>query len=484
MPVNDFKAFATGEFANVLSQPEFEALEAVGNGFQSGIARSEELNKVWRQASTIASVVASFMATKSGSDVLDNGDVNTLQATLLKALLNNSTSQLDGRYLKAASNLSELGNAATARGNLGLKGAAVQDVGTVAGTVAAGNDARIVNAVQRGNNLSDLTDKALARNNIELKSGALRDVQTSKDDITAGKLLSNGSALALRTVRAIAGATGNDVSDVNSLPNNSVSFVYSTATNSPGITGSLLDYCGLNGSYNTQIVAAYSNGGKSIKFRTYNGDAAKIWNPWFEFYHTGNKPSAADVGSLSLGGGRITGNIELFNSAPIVQLTETDTGKKYFIVLDGSGFRINEDSTTGNAIIAYSSGSKQLRTVGQFAPGDYTNFDSRYLTADSANYAGFASGNAASPYMRHTASNTVVTLARAVDVYSKAASDGRYISGVRFGASVEYNERGNTERMAGGVMTSFADRGSSNYWIRLRPLQYALNGAWITAAYA
>ncbi|WP_435945875.1 hypothetical protein [Dryocola sp. BD586] len=49
MPVNDFKAFATGELANVLSQPEYEDLEALGTGFQSGIARSEELNKVWRQ---------------------------------------------------------------------------------------------------------------------------------------------------------------------------------------------------------------------------------------------------------------------------------------------------------------------------------------------------------------------------------------------------------------------------------------------------
>lgn len=166
MPVNDFKAFATGEFANVLSQPEFEELEALGNGFQAGIARSEELNKVWRQASTIASVVASFMATKSGNDVLDNGDVTTLQATLLKALLNNSTSQLDGRYLKAASNLSELSNVASARGNLGLKGAAVQDVGTTSGTVAAGNDTRIVNALQKGNNLSDVTNTGGALNNL------------------------------------------------------------------------------------------------------------------------------------------------------------------------------------------------------------------------------------------------------------------------------------------------------------------------------
>lgn len=75
--------------------------------------------------------------------------------------------------------------------------------------------------------------------------------------------------------------------------------------------------------------------------------------------------------------------------------------------------------------------------------------------------------------------------------YTKGESDGRYqskgnyVTAVRFGASAEYQERGNTERMRGGVMTSWADRGSSNYWMRVRPLQYQINGgSWVTAAYA
>ncbi|HCT6443245.1 TPA: phage tail protein [Enterobacter hormaechei] len=75
--------------------------------------------------------------------------------------------------------------------------------------------------------------------------------------------------------------------------------------------------------------------------------------------------------------------------------------------------------------------------------------------------------------------------------YTKAQSDGgyqkkgNYVTAVRFGASAEYQERGNTERMKGGVMTSWADRGSSNYWMRVRPLQYQINGgSWVTAAYA
>ena len=108
-------------------------------------------------------------------------------------------------------------------------------------------------------------------------------------------------------------------------------------------------------------------------------------------------------------------------------------------------------------------------TMSRLALSDYTNFDARYYTKSQSD-AG---------YMPK------------VSAYTKAESDaryqtkGNYITGVRFGASAEYNERGNTERMTGGVMTSFADRGSSNYWIRLRPLQYQINGgAWVTAAYA
>lgn len=52
----------------------------------------------------------------------------------------------DARYLLKANNLSDLTAVATARTNLGLGGAAVLNVGTVAGTVAAGDDTRMTNA--------------------------------------------------------------------------------------------------------------------------------------------------------------------------------------------------------------------------------------------------------------------------------------------------------------------------------------------------
>lgn len=127
MAINDFKPFSTGEEANVLSQSEYEALDALTNGFQTGIARSEQLNKVWRQASTIASVVARFMADKSENDILDNGDLDTLQSNFLKALLNNSKMQLNDQYLQKEKNFSDLNNITQARDNLGLGDLAVKN---------------------------------------------------------------------------------------------------------------------------------------------------------------------------------------------------------------------------------------------------------------------------------------------------------------------------------------------------------------------
>lgn len=55
-------------------------------------------------------------------------------------------STADGAAQKA-SNLSDLANAGTARGNLGLGDSATKDLGTTAGTVAAGDDSRIAGAL-------------------------------------------------------------------------------------------------------------------------------------------------------------------------------------------------------------------------------------------------------------------------------------------------------------------------------------------------
>ena len=83
---NDFKPFAIGAGANVLSQAEWEALVALSTGFTAGIARAGEVNKALRQATVMASVLAQYIADTSGSDVLDNGDITTLVVNLKNSI--------------------------------------------------------------------------------------------------------------------------------------------------------------------------------------------------------------------------------------------------------------------------------------------------------------------------------------------------------------------------------------------------------------
>ncbi|WP_369605662.1 hypothetical protein [Serratia marcescens] len=100
MAKNEFKPFAIGEYANVLTQEEYEALPAVGAGYTAGIAKSEQLNKTWRQASVMSAVLGNFIAEQSGDDVLDDGDLNKLKLSFEKAIYQYLTgSSVDGRYV-------------------------------------------------------------------------------------------------------------------------------------------------------------------------------------------------------------------------------------------------------------------------------------------------------------------------------------------------------------------------------------------------
>lgn len=64
--------------------------------------------------------------------------------------------------------------------------AATRDVGAGAGMVAAGDDPRIVGALQAANNGSDFPNKAVTRSNLGLKGAALLDVGTTAGTVMAG----------------------------------------------------------------------------------------------------------------------------------------------------------------------------------------------------------------------------------------------------------------------------------------------------------
>ena len=162
-------------------------------------------------------------------------------------------------------------------------------------------------------NGSDIPNPALFVQNIGLQetvnkaAGAVQrsEVQTSLDDVTAGKLLVNGSAIAVRSSYA---GNGGPIDDTNDLPGNAVSFVYGGAKNSPaGNSGSILDVSGFGGGYNIQLFANYTTG-EILGFRTRNGDN-KTWHKWNFVYHTGNKPTPSDVGALPITGGDLKGQL-------------------------------------------------------------------------------------------------------------------------------------------------------------------------------
>lgn len=95
MPVNDYLAFAVGEDANVMDQEDYAALSALESGFQTGVASSQQLNKVWRQASVVAATVAQFICDNQSGDVLDDGDVPAMVVKLglaIQAFLGGSSS--------------------------------------------------------------------------------------------------------------------------------------------------------------------------------------------------------------------------------------------------------------------------------------------------------------------------------------------------------------------------------------------------------
>ncbi|EFM8827118.1 hypothetical protein A4S36_002311 [Escherichia coli] len=125
MAKNDFKAFATGKNANVMSQEEWEELPALLSGFTAGKASSAQVNKVIRQASFIAAALAQFVSDKTQRDVLDNGDLPGFVELL--------GSGFAVEYLSRKNPFGDIksdGTVKTALENLDLGEAAKRDVGT------------------------------------------------------------------------------------------------------------------------------------------------------------------------------------------------------------------------------------------------------------------------------------------------------------------------------------------------------------------
>lgn len=90
MAANQFKGFAIGGgpgSPNTLTPSAWAALTTLlANGFQPGIALSEQVNTALRQTTSMAAALAQFTANNQAADVNDNGDIATLVALIQAAI--------------------------------------------------------------------------------------------------------------------------------------------------------------------------------------------------------------------------------------------------------------------------------------------------------------------------------------------------------------------------------------------------------------
>jgi hypothetical protein len=84
---NDFQAVATAGAANVLTQAQYLALQAtlIADGFQTGLANSQQMNKVLRQATMGCAALGAFISNE-GFNANDDGVPANLATALQNAI--------------------------------------------------------------------------------------------------------------------------------------------------------------------------------------------------------------------------------------------------------------------------------------------------------------------------------------------------------------------------------------------------------------
>ena len=97
------------------------------------------------------------------------------------------------------------------------------------------------------------------------------------------------------------------------------------------------------------------NDSTEVYIRTGDGTASGwAFRAWEKVYTSVSKPTAAEVGAVNKAGDTMTGNLTISNTAPQLIFNESDnSNKKYILVSDGLGFRLNEDTTSGKILVGY-----------------------------------------------------------------------------------------------------------------------------------
>ncbi|ECG8814699.1 phage tail protein [Salmonella enterica] len=543
MAKNDFKPFATGKGANVTSQSDWEALPALLSGFTAGKASSAQVNKALRQASFIAAALAQYTASKSGQDVLDDGDLSgfiakmsaafgkdfqTLDATLT-ALAGLATGADKLPYFTGNDTAGQTDLTSVGRDIIGKT--SVADILTYLGLGETAKQA--AGALQKSQNGGDIPDKKQFARTI----GAVTSTTITLGESGWFKIAT--VVMPQSTSTAVIKLYGGSGYNVGSFEQAAISELVLRAGNgSPvGITATLwrrspaaanevawVNTSGDNydiyiniGQYAYGLIAQYdctSNAGvilhtnpefsETKPANATNGQTYTLFNSLM-------KPTASDVGALPITGGRLNGPLGIGTDNALggnsIALGDNDTGFKQ----NGDG--ILDTYANNQHTVRVTPGEMQV--LGAIRVGN-----TKWLSLTSSNgstlNAGFNLwGDANRPTVIEldddqgwqffsqrnndgsvqlevngriipaNYSNFDARYLTSVNVYTKGESDNRYVQNIQRGAPVwpgKVDEYGPAEAPAGCFLTQARHDPATAYGVTFayRPLQMWVGNGWRT----
>ncbi|EFU3350679.1 hypothetical protein HUH01_004020 [Salmonella enterica] len=415
------------------------------NGFEPDETKRDQLWQAIQAAIKnhvpAASLVGAGIVQLSSSVTSDSETIAATSKAVKIAMDNGNARMAKDR------NGSDIPNKALFRQNLELGNSATLNTGTTAGTVAAGDDARII-----------ATKKAI-------------------DDTQTG--------LSVQGVMWISTAD-----DLSNLPAGARRF----ATNNTGVT--VLPAAGY---FFLEVLAKRDTANGTCILAT--SDARDVWIgtrytvpdeagfTWIQLNQNVQNLGLTEAVNKALNAVQKTGDTM---SAPLIN-THPDAfrlkqpNRSFFWRFDGANLyllrtAINDPNGTWDAArpLCVNAGS------GQVFLGANTKVNGNLYLGDALVHTdGNIYGTLWGGYLNNWLNSQFA--ARDNNINTRATWDWvnqHFVQDIRLTAPVEYSERGLNERVWGGVMTSWADYGSSNYHIKWRLLQKFVNGQWLTVAYA
>ncbi|EAM0983827.1 phage tail protein [Salmonella enterica] len=543
MAKNDFKPFATGKGANVTSQPDWEALPALLSGFTAGKASSAQVNKALRQASFIAAALAQYTASKSGQDVLDDGDLSgfiakmsaafgkdfqTLDATLT-ALAGLATGADKLPYFTGNDTAGQTDLTSVGRDIIGKS--SIADILTYLGLGETAKQA--AGAMQKLQNGGDISDKKQFARNI----GAVTSTTITLGESGWFKIATVFMPQAAST--AVIKLFGSSGYNVGSFEQGAISeLVLRSGNGSPkGITATLwrrspaaakeVAWINTSGdSYDIYInIGQYASGLIAQYDYTSNANVILHSTPEYSSVQPGNstsgqtytlfnslmKPTAGDVEALSVNGGRLNGPLGIGTDNALggnsIALGDNDTGFKQ----NGDG--ILDTYANNQHTVRVTPGEMQV--LGAIRVGNTKRLSLTSINGSTLN-AGFNLwGDANRPTVIEldddqgwqffsqrnndgsvqlevngriipaNYSNFDARYLTSVNVYTKGESDNRYVQNIQRGAPVwpgKVDEYGPAEAPAGCFLTQARHDPTTAYGVTFayRPLQMWVGNGWRT----